>query len=209
MSPLTPYKKYALVIPIILFFVGMFIFTRVQFEHYPDAALDGTPWNKDWAMLGTVLGVEEPGNGFAPKDNHSILTTDDTFYATWVAGDTVPFTNEEGKEVEVYEAQIYLLLYGCADAAAAQEACADWMARERELYTVTGSPSAAHNGVAYQLLVYDCGSDTNPYHNGASAFGVYKNYAVVAELTCREGYAGNAEAQLADFLRCCHFSAEE
>ena len=31
---------------------------------YPDQDLTGAKWDKSWEMLGTVLGVEELGNGF-------------------------------------------------------------------------------------------------------------------------------------------------
>ena len=43
-------------------------------SQYPEQATDGTPWDPSWTMLGSVLGAEEPGNGFSLLDNYSVLT---------------------------------------------------------------------------------------------------------------------------------------
>jgi len=64
------------------------------------------------------------------------------------------------------------------------------------------------NGQEYTVLAYDCGSETNPYERGVSAFGVYRSFVVVAELTCTEDYTGDEQALLAEFLNGCHYSAE-
>lgn len=45
--------------------------------HYPAQAADGTVWNENWATLGSVLGVEEPGNGFSLLENNAILIADE------------------------------------------------------------------------------------------------------------------------------------
>ena len=77
-------------------------------SQYPEQAADGTPWDSSWTMLGSVLGAEEPGNGFSLLDNYSVLTGEDIYYAAWVAGDSSAYTNEDNEEVEVYDAQLYL-----------------------------------------------------------------------------------------------------
>ena len=46
---------------------------------YPDQAVDGTAWDPNWTMLGSVLGAEEPGNGFSLLDNYSVLTGEDLY----------------------------------------------------------------------------------------------------------------------------------
>ncbi len=38
-----------------------------------------------------------------------MLTGEDIYYAAWVAGDSSAYTNEDNEEVEVYDAQLYLL----------------------------------------------------------------------------------------------------
>lgn len=194
-----------LIIPIIVAVIAAVALLIPRLSRYPDAADDGTAWNRDWEMLGTVLGVEEPGDGFTLLNNDTALAGDDTYYASWVNGEATDYTNAEGKAVDLYPAQIYLLLYGCADEAAAGEAMADWMAREEETYAVRERRDQTVNGHDYRVLLYDCGSDTNPYSRGASAFGLYGKYVVIAELTCTEAYSGDEAAILTRFLGCCHY----
>lgn len=176
-------------------------------SRYPQTDLTGQAWDREWEMLGTVLGVEEPTNGFTLSQNTSILTGDDTYYATWTTGEPKKWTNEDGDEVDLYPAQIYLLLYGCGDEAAAQDAMADFISREEEKYTVRETVAETHGGEPYTILLYDCGSDTNPYSHGVSAFGLYKNYVINAELSCTADFDGDDRAVLAAFLDGCHLAA--
>lgn len=174
---------------------------------YPEQAADGTPWDPNWTMLGSVLGAEEPENGFSLLDNYSVLTGEDIYYATWAAGEPTDYTNEDGEDVQVYDAQIYLLAAGYADEAQAQQNQEEWIARQQETYTVTDSWSETRNGQEYTLLAYECGSETNPYHRGVSAFTVYGTYAVSAELACRESFTGQEREILLQFLDGCHYSS--
>lgn len=112
----------------------LLILTLTACAKYPDIAADGTAWDKDWEMLGTVLGVETPKNNFTLLENDSVLTGDDTYFATWVTGEPTAWVNEDGKGTDLYPAQIYLLLYGFGDEAAAEEAMAFYLARGSLLY---------------------------------------------------------------------------
>lgn len=176
--------------------------------HYPDRAADGTAWDKDWTLLGSALGVEAPGDGLTLLDNNSILTGDDLYYAAWTVGEPTSYTNEDGKEVDLYPAQLYLLLCGCADGSYARQTMEDWLAREEETYTILETRTETHNDQEYTVLIYECDSETNPYSRGASAFAVCGNYAVSAEFTCQEGYDQPATEVLSRFLDGCHYSAE-
>ena len=175
-------------------------------SQYPDQAVDGTPWDASWTMLGSVLAAEEPGNGFTLLDNYSVLTGEDIYYAAWVAGDPSAYTNEDGEDVEVYDAQIYLLAAGCADESYARQNQEDWIARQQETYTITETWSEKRNGQEYTLLSYTCGSETNPYQRGVSAFTVYGTYAISAELACQEEFTGQEQEILLQFLDGCHYS---
>lgn len=175
-------------------------------SQYPDQATDGTPWDSNWTMLGSVLGAEEPGNGFSLLDNYSVLTGEDIYYATWTAGDATDYVNEDDDEVKVYDAQLYLLVVGCADESHARQNQEEWIARQQETYTVTETWSETRNGQEYTLLAYECGSDTNPYSRGVSAFTVYGTYAVSAELTCQQEFTGEEREILLQFLDGCHYS---
>lgn len=174
---------------------------------YPEQAADGTPWDPNWTMLGSVLGAEEPGNGFSLLDNYSVLTGEDIYYAAWAAGEPTDYTNEDGEDVQVYDAQIYLLAAGYTDEAQAQQNQEEWIARQQETYAVTDSWSETRNGQEYTLLAYECSSETNPYHRGVSAFTVYGTYAVSAELACRESFTGQEREILLQFLDGCHYSS--
>ena len=176
-------------------------------SQYPDQADDGTPWDPNWTMLGSVLGAEEPGNGFSLLDNYSVLTGEDIYYAAWVAGEPTDYTNEDGEDVEVYDAQLYLLAAGCADDTHAQQNQEDWIARQQETYTVTKTWDESRNGQDYTLLSYECGSETNPYSRGVSAFTVCGTYAISAELACQADFTGQEQEILLQFLDGCHYSS--
>ena len=197
-----------LIIPIIVGIIALAAVLIPKLSRYPGQADDGAAWDRSWEMLGTVLGVEDPGNGFRLLDNNTVLAGDDTYYASWVTGEATDYTNAEGKAVDLYPAQIYLLLYGCADGDAAAQAVADWMDREAQTYRVRERREETYNGQAYSLLVYDCGSDTNPYSRGVSAFSRLGNYVVNAELTCTADFDGDEQALLAGFLNGCHYGSE-
>ena len=59
------------------------------------------------------------------------------------------------------------------------------------------------------MLAYECGSETNPYDRGVSAFTVCGTYAISAELACREEFTGQEREILLQFLDGCHYSSEE
>ena len=196
-----------LIIPIIVAFFVAIALIVPAFSRYPTQADDGAPWDRKWEMLGSVLGVEAPRNGLTLLNNDTALAGDGTYYASWVYGDATDYTNAEGKRVDLYPAQVYLLLYGCADEDAAKEAFADWMGREEATYDVLEKREEVCNGQPYSLLIYSCGSDTNPYSRGVSAFSLYGSYVVIAELTCTEDFTGDEQQMLADFLNGCHYGA--
>ncbi len=177
-------------------------------EKYPARAVDGAAWDKEWTMLGSAMGVEEPGSGFTLLDNNLALAVSDTYLATWANGEAIPFVNADGDDMEIYPAQIYLLLLSREDAAGAQAAVDDWIAQENETYTVTDTHAETHNGQEYTVLRYRTRSETNPYSRGVVCFAVYENYAVNVELTCTDEYAGDELAVMAAFLDGCHYSAD-
>ena len=173
----------------------------------PERAADGAAWDENWVTLSDALGVEAPGNGFALMDNNSILTAEDTFLASWSGGGTIPYVDEDGEESELPEAQIYLLLQGCKDAENAQKAIDEWVAREESIYGVQETYPETHGDQEYSIYVYEVTSEDNPYARGATAFAVRANYALTAELTCAEGYDGDAAAILSEFLDGFHYNA--
>ena len=196
-----------LIIPIIVAFILGVALIIPSFSRYPTRAEDGTAWSRDWEMLGTAMGVEAPGDGFRLLNNDTILGGDDTWYASWVWGEARDYTNARGEAVDLYPAQIYLLLYGCGDEALAREALKDWISREEATYLVNGRRDRVINAQPYDTMSYDCASEDNPYSRGISAFSTFGHYAVVVELTCTADYPGDEDAVLQRFLEGCHYSS--
>ena len=180
----------------------------VDFSQYPSAAADGAAWDKNWEMMAKAVGIEAPGGGLTLLTNNSVLAGEDTYYASWTAGEPAPYTNADGDEVDLYHAQLYVLLYGCADQAAAESACADFLAREQETYTVQDQRTEEHNAQRYTVLDYTGGSAGNPYGWGSSAFAVRGNYVLVAELLAQDSFDGDVSRMLSAFLDGVHYSAD-
>ena len=199
-------QKWLIIPIIVLFFVAVALIIP-SFSRVPARDDAGQNWDKSWEMMGTVMGVEDPGNGFTLLNNDTALAGNDTFYASWVAGEARDYTNADGNRVDLYPAQIYLLLYGCGDAEQAEEAKAEWMAREEASYQVRERREETWAGQTFSLLIYDCGSDTNPYSRGVSAFGLFGNYVIIAELTCTADFEGDEQALLRHFLEGCHYAS--
>lgn len=180
----------------------------VDFSQYPSAAADGAAWDKNWEMMAKAVGIEAPGGGLTLLTNNSVLAGEDTYYASWTAGEPAPYTNADGDEVDLYPAQLYVLLYGCADQAAAESACAGFLAREQQTYTVHSQRTEEHNAQRYTVLDYTGGSAGNPYGRGSSAFAVRGNYVLVAELLAQDSFDGDASRMLSAFLDGVHYSAD-
>ena len=170
----------------------------------PETAADGTAWSGDWVTVGNVLGVETP-EGMTLRENSDVLDAKGMYFASWSVGKGETAVNEDG--AQIYDAQVSLLLAGYDAAAKAEEAAAEWLDMAYERYAVDTEAPETRNGQEYTVITHTYTSETNPYAYGASAFGVYGNYAVSVELSCREDFDGDALALLAEFLDRCHYAA--
>ena len=175
---------------------------------YPEKAKDGAAWDKEWTILGTVLGVDEKSDEFTLLENPLILTGDDTLYATWTHGEATSIKNADGKDTDLYPAEIYLLLFGCEAPSYAEKNLDEWIAREYDIYDVTAENEVTINDQTYTLLSYNVTSKDNPNSYGISAFTIYDSYAISAELTCTDSYEGDAQSAMEDFLLRCHYAAD-
>lgn len=171
----------------------------------PVQASDGAAWDDGWITVGGIVGVDAPA-GIDHRENNDTLSIKGMYYATWSIGEAEPYVNENGDETQLYDAQIYLLLAGYNPAEKADESAAEWQAMAHDRYAVEQTLSATCNGQDYTVLTYAFDSETNPYARGASAFGVYRNYALSVELSCREDFTGDPLEILTDFLDHCHYS---
>lgn len=172
----------------------------------PRQAADGAAWDENWVNVGNVIGADTP-EGLIPRENNDALATNGMYYATWSIGEAEPFVNEDGDAAQIYDAQLYLLLAGYHAAEKAEDSAAEWLEMASSRYTAGDASTEIYNGQAFTVLACTYNSETNPYAGGVSAFGVYRNYAISVELSCQEGFAGNAQEILADFLENCHYAA--
>lgn len=171
----------------------------------PEQAADGAAWSGDWVTVGNVVGVDTP-EGVTPRENNTALDIKGMYYATWSIGEETACVNAGGDDAKVYDAQFYLLLAGYDAPAKAEEALAEWQSMAASRYAVEETSEAVYNGQPFTVITCIYNSETNPYQRGASAFGIYRNYAVNVEISCLEGCDGDARTLLADFLEHCHYA---
>lgn len=172
----------------------------------PAAAADGAAWSEDWVTVGNVLGVETP-EGMTLRENNDALSAKGMYYATWSIGEGETAVNEDREDAQIYDAQVYLLLAGYDSTGKAEAAAAEWLDMASEQYDVETTGAESCNGQTFTVITHTYTSEANPYARGASAFGVYGNYAVSVELSCREGFDGDTPELLTDFLERCHYAA--
>lgn len=175
-------------------------------QRAPTATRDGEPWSEDWIRVGAVLGVEPPGNGLTLLDNKDALAASNLYYAAWTIGERTDYVNADGDTVDLYDAQLYLLLEDCKTEEDAAADAADWQAMEEASYQVTDTVTLVCAGQEFTVLVYEVDREDNPYARGAVAFGVYETHAVNAELTCQDSFEGDALAILTEFLDGFHYA---
>ena len=171
----------------------------------PEQAADGTAWDESWVTVGSVIGVDTPA-GMDPRENNDALAVNGMYYATWSIGEGEPYTNADGEEATLYDAQVFLLLGGYKSAEEAEDTLTQWMEMAGSQYEVGETAEETHNGQNFTIITYSFNSEANPYARGASAFVTYRNYALSVELTCRQDFEGDAARLLAQFLDACHYA---
>lgn len=172
----------------------------------PTSTTDGTAWDESWFQIGTTMGVEEPEQ-LTLLESKETLAADGLYYATWVTGDPVPYENSDGETVDLYDAQLYLLVSECSQESDAQSNCDIWLAAAKENYEILSEETVICGDQSYNVISYRFADADVPYDRGVSAFAVIGTDAVCAELTCVETYEGNLDSLLNGFLEGCHYSA--
>lgn len=112
----------------------------------------------------------------------------------------------DGDTVDLYDAQLYLLLSEFTSAEKAQENMDAWLDRARSNYEISAEADTVCNEQAYLMITYTFPDENTPYARGVSAFAVHGNSAVCMELTCQEDFAGDLETILTEFLENCSYS---
>ena len=162
-------------------------------------------WDESWVQLARYVAVE-PLDGFTLNESNDVLSVSGLYYATWTAGDGRDFVNADGEEAIVYDAQVYLLLEECRSAEAAGNAVETWIAREKQSYKTGDACTKSFGGQDFELLPLISGSEANPYPHGTAAFAARDKWAISAELVCSDGFAGDSQAILEQFLAGFHYN---
>ena len=171
----------------------------------PTETAGGAQWSEDWVTVGNVIGVDTPED-MTLRENNDAIAASGMYYATWSIGEAEPYTNADGEEAQLYGAQVYLLLAGYNKAEKAEDGASEMLEMARKQYAVEETSTADCNGQTFTVITYTYPSETNPYARGASAFGVYRNYAVSVELSCQEKLNGSPQEILENFLSNCHYA---
>lgn len=161
-------------------------------------------WPEEWMRAGDHLAAETP-EGFVLSEYNDAFAPNGIWYVTWVCGAERDVSNAEGEEAVAYEAQLYLLLQECRSAADAEKAVESWIARESTTYETAQAADADVNSQRFARLELLSGSAENPYSHGAAAFGVRGSSAISVELLCAEGFEGEPQELLEQFLSGLHY----
>ncbi len=161
----------------------------------------------DYVKIGNVLTVQKSDSRLSLLDNKDALSTDGLFYCAWTIGNSEPFENSEGDTVDLYDAQLYLLLGEFVNSQKAQENMDNWLASAKKNYELIKEEEITCNGQTYTLITYSYINESNPYARGASAFGLYEGNAVCIELACRDNFTDDPESILTDFLDNCTYKS--
>lgn len=170
----------------------------------PERAADGSNWDLDWVTLGSALGVDAP-EGWTLRETDQSRANEGLLYAMWSMGEEESQTGEDGEDTVLYDIELQVLLIGAPSPASAANTIEEWMSLANTHLAVDSTAEQTYNGQPYTVLTYLYGDQDNPYDRGAAAYGVYHNYAINVELSCRENASEDAAALLAEFLECCHY----
>lgn len=169
-----------------------------------EPAADAHPeWNAYPIRFGDVLAAETV-EGFELNESNDVMSIAGLWYATWTAGEGEAIENAQGREATVYDAQIYLLLKEGQTEKGTENDVADWIEREKNAYETTES-TVTVNGKEYHILHLINNGGDNPYQRGTAAFLLFGANAVTVEVLAKEGYRGDTEAILLQFLNQLHF----
>lgn len=129
--------------------------------------------------IGGILKVNNTNDRLILSDNKDVLSSDGLYYASWVLGDARPYENSDGDTIDLYDAQLYLLLEEFVSSEKALSNLDTWIDQEKTTYDILGEEEVTCNGQAYTLFIYKCTHEDNPYDHGVSAFGVRERLSSV------------------------------
>lgn len=170
-----------------------------------DADIADTWSNSGFLSVGQHLTVQNTDSSMSLLDSKDVLSADGLYYAAWTMGDSRPYENSEGETVDLYDAQLYLLLSDSKNSDDARMDMSKWLNAAKNNYDILTEEEISCNGLTYQLITYHCSGKDNPYDRGISAFCSWENTAMCAELTCLKEFDTDLRGILIHFLDSCSY----
>ncbi len=156
--------------------------------------------------IGKRLTVNNTDERLTFRDYNESLSLQGLYYATWSIGEAQEYVNSEEETVDLYDAQLYLILGETDSEDSASESFESWLSAAKENYEITNEEEVEIGEVTYTILEYDCVSETSPYTHGVSAFCLKEDCAVCAELQSQETYGEDLRSILESFLESCELN---
>ena len=172
-----------------------------------EGAQEDTWSDSGFLKVGHYLTIRSADNRLSLLDSKDVLSANGLYYAAWTMGGSEPYENSEGAAVDLYDAQLYLVLGEHKSSEEADKDMIKWLDAAKGNYEVLAEEEIRCNGQVYCLLTYNCVNEDNPYERGVSAFGVCGSTAVCIELTCREGFEEDLRTILIPFLDNCTYDS--
>ena len=157
------------------------------------------------APVGKTLVAPAPPEGFTLLDNKDILAANGLYYASWVNGEPQPYENSDGKTVDLYDAQLTLVVQENKTEEKAASAVSGWQELAQQNYDISDTQTLTAGGQEYTVIQFAYQDESNPYAFGVAAFGQKGTSAIEWELSCQESYTGDALAVLTEFLNGCTY----
>ena len=157
------------------------------------------------APVGKTLVAPAPPEGFTLLDNKDILAANGLYYASWVSGDPQPYENSEGKTVDLYDAQLTLVVQENKTEDKAASAVEGWQTLAQQNYDISDTQTLTAAGQEYTVIQFTYQDESNPYASGVAAFAQRGTSAIEWELSCQDSYSGDALKVLTDFLNSCTY----
>lgn len=163
--------------------------------------------NEDGSInVGNYIIVNDPGDDFTLLQNTQIEGADAFYYAAWGLGEHEPYTDSEGNETELYDAQLNILCMECSSTSESTAIKYSWIEGGKNSYDEQSQEDVTYNNQSYTVLTYNCDSENNPYARGITAYAAVGNNAVCVEFTCSEEFQRDLPAILEGFLNGCHYT---
>lgn len=155
------------------------------------------------APVGNTLTAPAPQDDFVLLDNKDILSANGLYYASWVSGEAQPYENSDGETVDLYDAQLTLVVQENKTEEKAASAVSGWKELAQQNYRISDTRILTAAGQEYTVIRFDYLSEDNPYAAGVAAFAQRGTSAIEWELSCQDSYAGDGLEVMTDFLNGC------